>query len=73
MIATYLTLLIVASDSGDTTYATIPYETREQCEFAMVLNADVWAENGMMSQCYVTHLVTSSSPPVPRPEGLTDE
>lgn len=73
MIATYLTLLIVASDSTATQYAAIPYETREQCEFAMVLNADVWRENGMMSQCYVTHLVTSSSPPVPRPEGLTDE
>ena len=73
MIATYLTLLIVASDSGDPTYATIPYGTREQCEFAMVLNADVWAENGLMSQCYVTHLVTSTSTPVPRPEGLTGE
>jgi hypothetical protein len=73
MIATYLTLLIVSSASSDTTYASIPYETREQCEFAMVINADVWRENGMMSQCYVTHLVTSSSPPVPRPEGLTDE
>lgn len=73
MIATYLTLLIVASDRGDMTYASIPYQTREQCEFAMVLNADVWAANGLMSQCFVTHLVTSSSPPVPRPEGLTDE
>jgi hypothetical protein len=67
MIATYLTLLIVASDSGDTTYASIPYETREQCEFAMVLNADVWAENGMMSQCFGTHLVTQSPTPTPNP------
>ena len=67
MIATYLTLLIVASDSGDPTYASIPYETREQCEFAMVLNADVWAENGMMSQCFVTHLVTQSPTPTPNP------
>jgi hypothetical protein len=67
VIATYLTLLIVASDSSETTYATIPYETREQCEFAMVLNADVWRENGLMSQCYVTHLVTQSPTPIPNP------
>ena len=67
MIATYLTLLIVASDRGDPTYASIPYETREQCEFAMVLNADGGRENGMMSQCYVTHLVTQSSTPIPNP------
>ena len=73
MIATYLTLLIVSSASGEPTYATIPYETREQCEFAMVMNADVWVENGMMSQCYVTHLVTSSSAPVPRPDDLMEE
>ena len=67
MIATYLTLLIVASDSTATQYAAIPYENYEQCEFAMVINADVWVENGMMSQCVVTHIVTQSPTPTPNP------
>jgi hypothetical protein len=67
MIATYLTLLIVASDSTATQYAAIPYENYEQCEFAMVINADVWRENGLMAQCHETHIVTQSPTPTPNP------
>lgn len=63
MTAMFLTLLIVASDTTDVTYASIPYESYQQCGEALGMNSSVWGSNGLMARCHETHIVTQSPTP----------